>query len=690
MKKLKLFKKLPAFMLGSFFILFFMPRVMAQTNITGTVANDSGEVLSYVTITNQTEKKSAVSAGDGSFNIQAKAGDRLEASVVGYETQAITFNGSGPLAFVLKASAAKLDEVLVVGYTTQRKGDITGSVATINAQQLNQRIATSPTSLLQGKLPGLQVTQGSGEPGNENVQLRVRGVGTFSAAGNDPLVIVDGLPGSLSTLNQNDIETITVLKDAASAAIYGSRGANGVIVVTTKKGRAGKLQVNYTYNIGFSNPIKLPDVINNSAQYMEMYNEARTNSGLQPIYTQDQIDLYKNATDRTKYPNYLWLDALFKKAIVQNHFLNFSGGTQNTTYSVGAGFTDQPGTMIGFEYKKYTLSFALNSRLNKRITFGTNIQARYGKKANPPQGATDMFLSGLAQTPLYAPEVDGKWINSAYSNEQHNKNVVAIANTTSLKTLNYYLQGNLFVDVNILDGLNWETRAGGSYEANNANDFRPTIPVYLFSDLSTPVGNLDVGAPGALNINTYNNLFSSIYSQFTYKKIFGKHNLSLLAGYQEQYNVYNTLNAGRINYPTNQVRQLNGGTVSGQTNSGTQYDWGIRSFYGTGNYVYNDKYLLGVSYRLDGSSRFSEGNKWGSFYSVSGSWRVSKENFFRNVTFINDLKLRASYGTVGNNQNITNSSGQPYPYQALLTQNSYAFSTGIATGFSPTTLTSPS
>ncbi|MBO9620471.1 MAG: TonB-dependent receptor [Niabella sp.] len=698
MRKLKRFnfsKTIPGLLFPGIFLLFFITSARAQNTITGKVINDSNRALPSVTIANRTSKQSVLTTDDGTFSISAKKGDVLEASSVGYQTQLLTVTAVTGLTFTLQASTSNLNEVVVVGYTTQRKGDISGSVATVSAQQLNQRVATSPVSLLQGKLPGLQTTQGSGEPGNENIQLRVRGVGTFSAAGNDPLVIVDGLPGSLNSLNQNDIETITVLKDAASAAIYGSRGANGVIVVTTKKGKSGKLLVSYTYNVGFSNPVKLPNVVNNSAQYMTLYNQARANSGLQPTYTQAQIDLYQNATDRTKYPNHNWFDDLFKTATVQNHYLNFSGGSDNTTYAVGAGYTSQPGTMLGFDYKKYTLSFDLNSKLSKRISFGANIQARYGKTAAPPQGATDMFLSDLAQTPLYPPQADGKWINSAYSNESHNKNVVAIANTTSLKTLNYYLQGNMFVNVHILDGLNWETRAGGNYEANNVNDFRPTIPVYLFTNLSTPSGNLDVGAPGALNINTYNNVFSSLFSQFTYNKKFGGHELSLLAGYQEQYNNYSMLNAGRINFPTNQIRQLNGGPVSGQTNSGTQFDWAIRSLYGTGTYVYNDKYILAASYRLDGSSRFSNGNKWGGFYSVSGSWRISKEKFFENISFINDLKLRASYGSVGN-QNIGNPNAvvngiqEPYPYQPLLGQNSYAFSNGIAVGFSPSSLTDKS
>lgn len=672
---------------------------MAQQvlNFKGSIKDENGAALPSVTVTliqNGKNIRSVTSNTDGSYVFtEIPSGTyEIKFSSVGYKS--VTLPASNATQVQLEPEASNLDQVVVVGYTSQKKKDILGSIATVSEKELNQRVASNPATLIQGKLPGIQVTQASGQPGGENVQLRVRGVGTFSSAGNDPLVIIDGLPGSMNNLNPNDIETISVLKDASAAAIYGSRGANGVIVVTTKKGKAGKLVIEYNFNVGFSNPLKLPKTINDPLTFMNLSNQARINSGLVPIYTQqalgfDPIALYKNGTDPiTKYAGYDWLDALFKTAVVQNHYLNFRGGNEKTTFTVGAGYSNQPGTMIGFNYKKYTVSLDLNSKINKRITFGTSIQGKFDVSNQPPQGAGDQFLSTLAQSPLYPAQVDGKWISSAFANESHNKNSIAIANELNRKQNNYYLQGNAFVKVNILEGLDFETRAGGNFNNTAVNDFRPTIPVYLLSNLNTPSGNLDVGQAGSLGVENNTNIFTSIYSQLTYNKSFGKHNIALLGGYQNQKNTYSYLKAGRINYPTNDLRELAAGPILGQTNDGSSYDWAINSLYGTANYNYNEKYLLGLSYRRDGTSRLPSNTRWGNYSSVSVGWRISKEDFMKNLTWLNDFKFRGSFGTVGN-QNITGSDNQPYPYQSVLSLNNYGFSSGIATGYSPLAVVDP-
>jgi TonB-linked SusC/RagA family outer membrane protein len=584
---------------------------------------------------------------------------------------------------VLTESVKELTDVVVVGYGTQAKRKLTSAVVSVTGEDLNKRIATSPQALLQGQLPGLQVVQGSGEPGNENVQLLIRGVGTFSGAGTNPLIIIDGLPGSLDVLNPNDIESVSVLKDAASAAIYGSRGANGVIVVKTKRGKGGGFSLQYNYNLGVSRATKIPDIISNSAEYMQLSNEARTNSSLAPLYTQDQIDLYQNATDRVKYPNHNWLKDVFRTAYTQNHYLNLSGGKDNTNYSLGFGFTNQPGVMLGFEYKKYTLSLGLSSRVNKRVTIGTNIQMRYGDRKYPEDGAADFFLSTLAQTPLYPPKSsDGRWIKRAYSNELGNKNPVAIADEDiRVRVSDYYMQGNLSLDVDILKGLKWENKAGINYDASKYNDFRPVIPTYYYSDMSS-AGILDDGSPG-LKVGRGDNVYAVFYSQLTYKKTFGDHSISAFAGIQQELNKGDTLNASRTQFATNDLRELNAGPVDGQTNDGFSTQWAIRSYYGNVNYDYKDKYLLGASLRYDGTSRLPKDTRYGLFYSFSGGWRISQEQFLRDVSWLNDLKIRGSWGQLGN-QNIGT-----YPYQSTLNNGNYAFGGSVSTGFIANTLVDP-
>ncbi len=660
--------------------------------VTGTVIDSTGTTLPGVNIIVEGSGNRGTSTdADGKFELNVNPNATLVVSFIGYQTQRVTISGKSVLNIRLAPMAANLNEVVVVGYQSQERRKLLSSVATVSGADINKRVGTNPLTLMQGKLPGLQVVQGSGEPGNEGIQMRVRGITTFSSVGNDPLVIVNGLPGNLTALNPNDIESISVLKDAASAAIYGSRGSNGVIVVKTKKGKAG-FALQYNFNIGISTTAKLPETISNSAEFMELSNEARRNSSLQPLYTQDQIDLYRNATDRVKYPNHNWLDDVFVTAYTKNHFLNLSGGTESTTYNVGFGITNQPGPVIGFDYQKYTVSIGLSSRLNKRVTFGTDLQMRYGNRNAPRSGGGDIFLSTLAQSPLYPAQApDGRWIASAYPNEQRNKNPVAIAkNDVRIRTLDYYAQGNISLDVDIIDGLRWENRGGATYFSLKNNDFRPRIPMYFYNDMS-PAGNLDVGAPG-LSVRREDNIYGSLYSQLNFSRKFGQHNLSVLAGAQQEYNTYSELNAGRNAFPSNDLRELNAGPADGQSNNGAASEWALRSFYGSLNYDFKDKYLIGGSIRYDGTSRLPSNTRWGTFYSVSAAWRLTEEAFLKDVSWLNDAKVRASLGEVGNQNIVTDANRAaltPYPYQPVLSLRNYAFSGSVATGYSASTLVDP-
>lgn len=652
-----------------------------QRSISGIVTDSGGGILPGVTVLIKGTTKGTITNSTGNYTLSGVAGNAtLVFSFVGMKSKSVYVNNQILINVSLEDDAIGIDEVIAVGYISQSKHKLTSAVATVSSEALSKRVATDPASLLQGQLPGLSVVQNSGEPGNENLQLRIRGLGTFSGAGSNPLVIVDGLPGSLSVINPNDIESVTVLKDAASAAIYGSRGANGVIVVKTKKGNNNEFSLTYNFNVGISTATRLPDLITNSAQYMELLNEAEANCGGAPVYTQAQIDLYRNATDRVKYPNHNWLDDVFRTVAVQNHYFNLSGGKDNTTFSLGLGYTDQPGTMLGFEYKKYTLDLGLSSRINKRTTFGTNFQIRYGNRIYPCVNSTDLYISALAQSPLYpAKTADGLWITKAYTKELGNKNPVYTAENIRTKNPDYYGQGNLSLDVDIVKGLKWENRVGISFDFNKTKDYRPAgIAQYLYSDLSFD-RYADVGSTG-LYQSQYDQTHATFYSQLNFQKSIEKHSISVLAGAQEESDSYSQINAFRTNYPTNYLSELNAGSTTGQTNGGTSSVWDIRSFYGTLNYDYNDKYLVGASLRFDGTSRLPKDSRWGSFYSFSGAWRIKNETFLKDVSWLDDLKIRGSWGELGN-QNIGT-----YPYQPILSQNQYAFAGTTKTGFVPNTL----
>ncbi|TDX00899.1 TonB-dependent receptor [Dinghuibacter silviterrae] len=657
----------------------------ATIEIRGVIVSDStGLPLAGVSVKLKGTDKGTFTDLNGNFVLQAPdAGAVLEISSIGYDSREVTVTKEGTIRIGLKVAAAKIAEVVIVGYATQEKRKLTSAVVTVSGEELTKRVATDPTSLLQGQLPGLSVVQNSAEPGNEDIQLRIRGVGTFSGAGTNPLIIVDGLPGNLSVINPNDIESATVLKDAASAAIYGSRGANGVIVIKTKKGRGGVFALTYNVNIGLSTPTRLPHLVTNSAEYMALSNEAETNSGNAPLYTQAEIDLYQNATDRVKYPNHNWLNDMFKTATVQNHYLNLSGGKEGTTYSLGLGYTDQPGTMLGFSYKKYTVDLGLSSRVNKRVTVGTNLQFRYGNRVYPEDNSTDLYIAALAQSPLYpARTTTGLWIYKAYSQELGNKNPVLTATMAQTNNPDYYGQGNLSLDVDILKGLKWENRAGASFDVDKSKTFIPTVPTYYYSDLSF-AGDFNPGTSLGLTVGENDEIHTTIYSQLNYRRSFGLHNLTVLGGAQEEVDNYSQLNASRIGFPTNDLTELDAGSASGQTNEGTSSEWAIQSFYGNVNYDYDDKYLFGSSVRYDGTSRLPSASRWGLFYSFSGAWRLSSEAFLKNVSWLNDLKVRGSWGELGN-QNIGT-----YPYQSILSQNSYAFAGTVSTGFTANTLVDP-
>ena len=656
----------------------------AYLPVMGTILSDStGQPLSGVSIKLKGTSMGTYTDVDGKFNLQIPdGGGILIISSIGYESQEIRVTSSTSAVHLrLKVSATKLNEIVIVGYTTQEKRKLTSAVASVTGEEMTKRVATDPTALLQGQLPGLSVVQNSAEPGNETLKLRVRGITTFSGAGTDPLIIVDGLPGNLAAINPNDIESVTVLKDAASAAIYGSRGANGVIVVKTKKGRSGGFTLTYNYNVGIASATRLPKLITNSAEYMQLLNEAYKNSTGDTIYTQGQIDLYKNATDRVKYPNHDWLDDMFRTVAVQNHYLNLSGGREGTTYSLGLGYTDQPGTMLGFSYKKYTLDLGLSSRVNKRVTLGTNIQIRYGDRTLPGNNSsTDLYISALSQSPLFpAHTPDGKWYAKAYQKELGNKNPILTAQIP-IKNPDYYGQGNMSLDIDLIKGLKWENRAGIIFDVNKSKLFEPTIPLYYYNDMSS-AGNYNANL--GLTTGENDDIHTTYYSQLNYKRSFGSHNLSLLGGAQQEVDNYSQLNAFRTGYPTNSLAELDAGSPNGQTNNGTSAQWIIRSYYGSLNYDYDDKYLFGGSIRYDGTSRLPKDSRWGLYYAFSGAWRISKETFLKDVMWLNDLKLRASWGKIGN-QNIGT-----YPYQRVLQPNSYAYAGNVLPGVTASTTVDP-
>ncbi|WP_225444112.1 SusC/RagA family TonB-linked outer membrane protein [Echinicola arenosa] len=629
---------------------------------------------------------------DGKFTIDVPDNDAvLVISFVGYKDQEIVVGNRTTLSVTLEEDLQGLDEVVVVGYGTQKKVNVTGAVADVDGEVLAKRPVTNAASMLQGRMPGVRVVQNSGQPGDEGLGIQIRGQGTFSGAGSNPLVLIDGVEGSLSDINPNDIENVSVLKDAASASIYGSRAANGVILVTTKKGSKGGLKIDYHGNVGIYTPSRMPDFITNSAEYMELWNEAKTNSGISSgQYTQEQIDLYRNATDRQQYPNTDWLDIIFNPAATQNHYLSFNGGENLTTYNVSLGYVNQEGVMKGFNYERYNFRINLSSGLNEKIRFGTNLSLQRGERENPRQGAVDTFLSTLSQAPTYGPVLpdgSGRYTYKAFDFESNNKNPVAIVENGVLNRLvDHSINAQAWTEFELAPGLRWYTKGAIIADFNKSKDWRPEVPLYnyLTGDFMT---DLDVGGRG-LNVNSNENIYANLFSYLAYEKsISDVHHFNFQAGYSQEYNKYEFLIGYRERFSSNLLQELNAGSPAVQNASGSSEEWAIQSFFGRLGYNFDERYLIEANLRYDGTSRLNPDNRWGVFPSVSAGWRVSEESFIAdgNVNWLNDLKFRASYGELGN-QNIG-----IYPYQDILVfTGAYPYdNSDLATGVAQTRLSNP-
>lgn len=632
--------------------------------ITGTVKDVSGESIIGANISVKGTTNGTITDIDGGFTLEVPSDNsEIMISYIGYKPQEIALRGKSSLNVILIEDAQSLNEVVVVGFGTQKKVNMTGAIATVSGDDLVKRPVYNVASSLQGKLPGLSVSQGSGQPGGESISMRIRGMGTFSDAGSDPLIIIDGIAGDINSINSSDIENVTVLKDAASAAIYGARAANGVILITTKSGKTGKMNITYDVNYAIHNPTRMLDLITNSAEYMELKNEALQNSGLSSnrMYPIDIIDLYRNATDREKYPNYDWIDLMFNPALAYSHNLNVNGGGEKTTYNTSLGYSNQDGVMRGFNNQKVNFSINTKTDINKYISFGTKANMYYYDQKTPVTGASNLFLTTMAQPPTYGPTLpDGSYTYRAYAYEDNNTNPYAHVKEAIGSKRGYRIDAQAWVNINFTDYLTWHTKGAVSTTFSKDKKFRPLIPQYYWHTGEYAV-NLNVsGTQKSLTIKDENDMLTTLYSHLTFDKVFGDHSLKVLAGYNQEAYKYEFLQGYREGFPGNNLHEINAGATNGQTATGSAHEWAIQSFLGRINYDYLGKYLIEGNIRYDGTSRLHKDSRWGAFPSVSVGWRVSEESFMKPITSINNLKLRASYGELGN-QNIGN-----YPYQEML------------------------
>ena len=650
--------------------------------VTGTVYDVSGTPLPGSSIVVKGSSTGTVADAAGKYSLQAAPGTVLVVSYVGYRAQEITVDNKSTIDIRLEADASALTEVVVVGYGTQKKANLSGSVATVSGRELTQRPVPNIQNVLQGRVAGLDIVQSTGEPGRDDASFRIRGLGSFGAS-SSPLVLVDGIIASIKNLSPQDIETVTVLKDAASASIYGARAANGVILITTKKGKAGRSQIEYNGSYGSSEATRYPDLITNSATYMEMYNAARIRSGQPAIYTQAQIDLYKNNAGSNKYPNFNWLDHVLGKGPIQNHQIGFSGGNEQSVYNLSFNYLNQDGIMKAYSYKRYNALFDYSAQVHKRVRVGTNVNMSFQNAKAPWMTNDQLLLLAYASAPTvmpFLPDGSGRITNRDFiTNGTGNRSVEEVYATGGQYTKSYNVNAQAFAEVSLTSKLKWLTKGAITYLTEQYKNRQYPSPSFAYQpDANGNYVQVANGNPNfnGLQQNETRSFTKTFFSTLSYTTQFGAdHNLGVLAGYEQQNNLTENIGGARYDFPNTSIMVIDGSGPTNQSVSGSASEWALQSLFGRVNYDYKGKYFLEGNIRYDGTSRVGPKYRWGTFGGGSAAWKISDESFIKNnLSWVENLKLRASYGTLGN-QEIGN-----YPYQDVLSLTAYPFGSSLSSG----------
>ncbi len=660
----------------------FCTQLYAQTTIKGVVisASDNKPVEGATVITKGSVKGTQTNA-NGEFVLAGKPGDQMTISSIGYSSQVIIIkNAASSLTISLAMAKNDLEDIVVVGYGTQKKVSLTSSVSQIKGADLVRRPVSNLQQALQGQAPGLTVLDRGGEPGRSAATMRIRGITTFSgnSSGNSsPLIIVDGVEQTLFTLNPEDVESISILKDASSTAIYGSRAANGVVLVTTKRGKSGKIQASYNGYYAIQQSVNSPEMMG-LEDYMRYQVLAHTNQGLAipARYTESSIQSWITATDREKYPlPNTWFQTVLKAAPQQSHNFSFSGGNDFSRTRVSFRYMDQDGIAANYGANIRELRMNNDMQLSPKLKLSTDINYRYNLSKTP--FSTDVFNRFIHGTLFAYP----KYADGTYGLSQQTSNPLMLAEKSGYnKIATHYLYGSGKLDYEILPDLVFSAQVSAVINYAETKAFQNAYINYDAINARTfTVANNTLTEGRDRNTELTTNYL------LNYSKKLNKHELRGLLGYSELYNQGTGLSAYRERFYNNDIQSIGqGANDATKNNSGSEYKYGLRSGFTRINYSFDGKYLLEGNARYDGSSRFTGDNQFSFFPSFSGAWRISKEKFFDDLNLpISDLKVRGSWGQTGN-QTVP-----LYSYFASLSQGSYSFGGTAAQSFSQTGLADP-
>ncbi|WP_137403689.1 SusC/RagA family TonB-linked outer membrane protein [Echinicola rosea] len=651
--------------------------------VTGTVVDEEGLPLPGATVVEKNTSNGTVTDLDGNFSLTVQDDQQvIVVSFVGFESKEIPLNGKSNFNVILSSDTESLEEVVVVGYGSVKKSDLTGSVASVSSEELNKTPISSLDQGLQGRVAGVEITQNSGAPGGAT-SVKIRGGNSLSTS-NEPLYVIDGFPivaggsapGSttaqnsaggqlnpLSTINPNDIASIEVLKDASATSIYGARGANGVILITTKKGEKGKTKINYNAYYGVQEVTKKLDMMN-AEEFLALNNE-----------------INPGALDGITYHDTDWQDVIFRNAPIQNHQLSFAGGSEKTVYNLSFNYFDQQGIIENSDFERISSRLNLENELQDRVKIGINLNYNYVVSNGAITGTTyesenmGTVTAALFAPPIFAPYTDQgdyTYFGDINANFELQANPLAMTQVLNRST-NTRLLSNFYVHVDIAKGLTYRGNIG-------VDVFHDRKDTYTGTDV--PMGRINSGVAGIGNLDQNSLIHESVLNYS--KKIGEAHDFNITGVFSTQrYTGVSSL-AGGSELSTDLLVNNNLGLVSNRNISSNKNSWRLDSWTARVNYILLDKYLLTLTGRADGSSRFGQNNKWGFFPSAALAWRVKEEDFLMDSELISDLKLRVSYGVTGN-ANIP--LYQSFP--RLTSGSNYNFGNELNIGISPTGVANP-
>ena len=649
--------------------------------ITGTVVDAESELLPGVNVIVVGTALGTITDGNGSFTISVPNENAiLEFSFIGYASQEIVVGNQRTINVTLGEDASEIEELVVMGYGVQRKSDITGSVATVDPDRLRERPVANFGEALIGQMAGVHIQQTHGMPGGEGLTVRVRGTPSISQS-NEPLYVIDGFPmesGAFRLVSPSDIESIQVLKDASSTAIYGSRGSNGVVIITTRQGQAGRPRVTFTAQLGFQQRERDVEMMNRD-QFIEWFIDGRNNAWLdQPVLSSDPdqsphtihdpnsrrqrhnnalnlfmipdgtgswIYDFQDPVSVAKMPDNNWQDLLFRNAMMQQYEISITGGNENTRYAFSGSYLNQEGIVRSTDHQRYNFRTNIFSKINRYLEIGVNLGAFHGQGREMDDGKDAPVMYALNLPPIYpVRNPDGTWGSMVRNHDILAGDVaspLAIADDLYRHRKRYGWLGSAFVQVNLLDGLNYKITVNGSLQDNHRVRYKPS---YLDEDSSRAPRQPES------EDNRQTQTIWLVEQTLNYNKVFAqKHAVSFVGLYSAEKRHRYDVDGQTRQHPTDNVLTMNQGIMHSLTSSHGQ-DNAMISLMASANYVYDNKYMLKATIRRDGSSRFGKNNRWGNFPSASIGWRIGQEEFMQGLGFLSDMKLRASYGIVGNNR----------------------------------------